>query len=258
MTVGKTLSEPLLLFEVPFGMILFLQWRAARGFASRPLRRLTASLAILFCVLVAMSLPAVAALLERLISMPPAPAVVPFTPDAVVVLSAGYGRGAAPELDVLSEETMARVVRGVAAWKQFPRARLILSGEVPKKGRADSRLAELMAELAVCRGVPREAIVLEPASLRTRDHPRSVLRLPGVTRSTPLLIVSSDDHLRRALFEFRRYFDRVAWVGTHGTMPFSGNWRAWCPSASALWQSSAVIHEALGIVDYRLLPRSGE
>jgi len=58
-------------------------------------------------------------------------------------------------------------------------------------------------------GWPTSAILLEPRSINTREHPIEALKLSGVTSTTPIAVVTSDWHIRRAEQEFRRYFQQV-------------------------------------------------
>lgn len=213
-----------------------------------------AFIAIVVGTLITLSLPVVASLLDAWLYVPASS--TQFEPDCVVVLAGGYDVGARPELDTLSSSTAGRVVGGVAYWKKHPHARFIVTGSLPKSGRSDGRTAELMADLAICHGVPRGVIVREPTALTTRDHPRAVLRLPGVDRDTPLAIVTSAIHMRRAAIEFRKYFTRVECEPLErGNM--LANARTWWPDAGAIWQSTDAIHEWIGIVVYRVTsPRS--
>ncbi len=69
--------------------------------------------------------------------------------------------------------------------------------------------AEIYANAAAWLGVPRQAMLVEPSAQRTSDHGPALLgfTLPEgrrIARDTPLLVVTSAFHSRRALMSFGR------------------------------------------------------
>ena len=66
--------------------------------------------------------------------------------------------------------------------------------------------AEVYAETAQWLGCPSAAIVLDPRPGNTAEHPYSLLELPGldIRRDTPLLVVTSLLHSKRAALTFRK------------------------------------------------------
>jgi uncharacterized SAM-binding protein YcdF (DUF218 family) len=62
-------------------------------------------------------------------------------------------------------------------------------------------------------GVPAEAIIIESVSLNTNGHAKEANGASFLRSSTPLLIVTSDFHLRRARREFSRFFTDIRTVG---------------------------------------------
>jgi uncharacterized SAM-binding protein YcdF (DUF218 family) len=81
--------------------------------------------------------------------------------------------------------------------------------------------SEIYANAAAWLGIPREAMILESKAQGTRDHGAALLgtRLPGgsvIDAETPLLVVTSAFHSRRALLSFHRAgFDRVRVVANY-------------------------------------------
>lgn len=131
-------------------------------------------------------------------------------PDYIFVLGAGYNPGVTDEQDMLGGECYHRVLTAVALWRQFPRAKFVLSGggtDYPE--RPIERLGQLMRKAAILNGVPATQIIMEPHSLNTRQHPIEALKLPGVTANEPIALVTSGWHMRRARREFDRYFLKV-------------------------------------------------
>jgi uncharacterized SAM-binding protein YcdF (DUF218 family) len=117
-------------------------------------------------------------------------------PAYIFVLGGGYLPGVIPEEDVLVVESQRRVLRAITLWRRFPNAWLVLSGAVHEYDgfRGPDRLAQLMADAAMCQGVPISAILLEPRSINTLEHPVEALKLPGVTSTTSIAVVMSDWH----------------------------------------------------------------
>lgn len=66
--------------------------------------------------------------------------------------------------------------------------------------------AEVYAEAARWLGCPPESIVLDPIPGSTADHPRNLLTLAGtlIRKDTPLLVVTSRLHSKRAAMCFRK------------------------------------------------------
>ena len=121
------------------------------------------------------------------------------------MLGGGYDPGVIPDEDILSTESQRRVLHGVTLWRRYPDARLVLSGAMEYLGRRNlGRHAQLMAEVSVNQGVPASAVLLEPRSRNTREHPIEALTLPGVTSATPIAVVTSGWHMRRAQRDFYR------------------------------------------------------
>lgn len=97
--------------------------------------------------------------------------------------------------------------------------------------------AELMRRMALSRGVPDTAILIEPNSRDTVENAREAARLLRVRGGGKVVLVSDRCHLPRAALLFRLAGLRVAgWAGV--------------PSPSISWEIGAAIRECLA------LPRS--
>jgi uncharacterized SAM-binding protein YcdF (DUF218 family) len=109
-----------------------------------------------------------------------------------------------------------------------------------------------MANAAMRRGVPTSAILLEPHSINTLEHPIEALKLPGVTSTTPIAVVTSDWHIRRAEQEFRRYFQQVY---NYPAPPLQGapGLQSLIPSADSLGANTLLLREWVGILWYKIL-----
>jgi len=193
-----------------------------------------------------LAMPLTANVLEATLQIN-SPEEAAFSPTHIFVLGGGYQLGNYPDEDLLIQESQLRVLHGIAVWKRYPVARLVFSGASREDGREDARHAELARDMAVLRGVPTDAIMMETHSLNTRGHPVEALRLPGVSASTPIGLVTSGWHTRRAQREFRRYFQRVALYPVPLVIrPWQ--WQDLVPAADSLDGSTTLLREWAGLL----------
>ena len=124
------------------------------------------------------------------------PAVMVNSPNVyIVVLGSGYAYG--PHINVdsrLSEDGIARLVKGVQLCRKLKSCRLILSGGPP----AD---AETMGKVALSLGIPQREIILEKYSRDTEQEAQFVKPIVG---ATPFIMVTSASHMPRAMGLFQK------------------------------------------------------
>lgn len=240
----RMLADPL-----PIALGILLLGVIGCWFGQRKARAI-ALISITVIFLTALSMPIIA---ERLHDSLDVPHAADMTPDYIVVLSGGMKSGPTADLDMLDEESTKRVLFGVQLWKRHPSARLVLTGAGPLVPNP-IRKAQLMAELALCRGVPAASIVIEPRAKNTREHPVR-LRAMGIPSASRLAIVTSRWHERRAMYEFRKYFPNAS----PQPVPYArkGGATGWFPDAPGLQDSSYATREWAGIVWYRVLDALG-
>lgn len=177
---------------------------------------------------------------------------VAVSPVYIFVLGGGYQMGPDQSEDLLILESQRRVLRGIAVWKSFPNARLVFSGASGGEGRTDEHHAALMRNMAKAGGVPEEQIVMETQSVNTRMHPIKALRLIGVSAATPIGVVTSAWHMRRAQLEFCRYFQHVSLFPVLvAVRPVQ--WQDFVPDAHALTNNTTLLREWVGIFWYTIL-----
>lgn len=183
-----------------------------------------------------------------------APSPDTMIPAFIFILAGGYVPGVTPAEDILVTETQRRVLHGVTLWRRYPKARLVFAGAAydHEDTRGVDRMAQLMAVMALNTGVPASAALLEPRSRNTREHALEALRLPGVTPDTPIAVVTSGVHTRRARREFARYFRRVQ---THPvpSVPRPLGWNDFIPDAGVLGGSTVLLQEWVGMFWYAVL-----
>ncbi len=179
-------------------------------------------------------------------------------PAFIFVLGGGYLPGVVPDEDILVAESQRRVLHGVTLWRRYSDARMVFSGVMEYQGRREpDRHAQLMADAAMNRGVPSSAVLLEPCSRNTREHPVEALTLPGVTSATPIALVTSGWHMRRAQREFCRYFEQVQTYPVPEVQHPVG-WQDFIPDADTLDANTTLLREWVGILWYGALRAQGQ
>jgi uncharacterized SAM-binding protein YcdF (DUF218 family) len=109
-----------------------------------------------------------------------------------------------------------------------------------------------MAETARNRGVSATAVLLESHSVNTRRHPVEALKLPGVTATTPVAVVTSGWHMRRAQREFCLHFEQVqTYAVPKARLPLA--WQDFFPDADTLDANTTLLHECVGMLWYTFL-----
>ena len=135
--------------------------------------------------------------------------------DAVVILSGGVStlRGGGVILTELSTASALRVLEGARVFKLIGAKLAVVSG-----GIADPRVelkpeAQHMADALMQAGVPADSIALDLKATNTFDHARTVRPILEAHHVRQFVIVTSPEHMRRALAVFRSAgFDPVSSV----------------------------------------------
>jgi uncharacterized SAM-binding protein YcdF (DUF218 family) len=244
----KIIVSPYLwfLFLQAAGLLLLLRWvTVERG------RFLIRLLLVLTFLLTIISTPLSGNWLKKTLAIHPTEKNTT-QPVVIFVLAGGYLLGAVHDGDVLGVESHRRVLHAVGIWRCHPDAILVFSGGEDQGMLRSERVTQLMADVAMCRGVPRSSILLEPRSTNTREHPIEALKLPGMTPTTSIGVVTSDWHIRRAEQEFRRYFQQVY---TYPVSPLRGmqGLQSFIPTADSLDDNTTLFREWVGILWYKIL-----
>ncbi len=179
-------------------------------------------------------------------------------PEYIFVLGGGYILGAQADEDILNSESERRVAHAVTVWRRYPRATIVFSGAAYLRDgvRGHDRMTQLMSAGAGMRGVPEQFLLQEPNSINTREHPIEALKLRGVMPSTPIAVVTSDWHIRRARREFCRSFEAVLTSAVPARI-HSVSWQDFIPDPGALNFNTALLREWVGSLWYEILNRSG-
>ncbi len=249
----RSLVEPLWLPMVVLAAVWVAVWRSRT--ISRRLRIIGAvALGALWFV----STPFVALVLETPLSVE-STTEPDWRPDYIYVLAAGFDIGDSPAEDSSGLETTRRVNRAVALWREHPTATLVMAGIQPgtESLRKADQQGKLMQDQAERMGVPAASIIIDAVSTNTNGHAKVARDQDFLSPDTPLAIVTSDFHLRRARREFSRFFGNLRMVGsdpditddTFGDVSLRSFW----PQVDALRDSTTYLREyaALALSDLR-------
>ena len=249
----RDLVEPLWFLVVVLIGVCTVLWRTRRLVRSTKITGAAALTALWF-----LSTPFGALVIER--PLVAESALEPgWAPDYIYVLSGGYDIGDKPEYDSSGLETLRRVNKAAEMWKQYSDAVLVMAGSQPGMDglRPANQQGLLMQVQAERLGVPTSKIRVETISLNTNGHAK-VARDSGWHQPTdPLMIVTSDFHLRRSRREFARFFSNLMMVGSDPIITDDSfgdvSLRSFIPQVDALSDSTIYLREyvALTLSDLR-------
>jgi uncharacterized SAM-binding protein YcdF (DUF218 family) len=173
---------------------------------------------------------------------------------AIVLLGGGTATIEADDrsrhIVVMHHAVAARVLEAARVYDLIGPVWIISSGGVSKSNVYREPSGVTMRDALVKLGIPESRIVLETASLSTRDQAMLIaplLRSLGVTHS---VLVTSDIHMRRSLGAFR--MAGVSVVPAIASDPMVadslGQWAL--PSERGFRLSDSLVHESLGLAYY--------
>lgn len=163
----------------------------------------------------------------------------------VVVLGGGHVTNTElPITSQLNEPVIVRLIEGIRIQRQYPEAKLILSGGTI---RDPNPQAKLLAELALELGVSEKDIILESESKDTKDE---ALMIRALVENHPFALVTSASHMPRAMALFRKAgMNPIAAPTDHLVKDLHGSgFSTWFPSALNLHKSERAVYESLGIL----------
>ena len=175
------------------------------------------------------------------------------TPTTIVLLSGGMRRDAADaqDFDVLNTSSLQRTLAAATLARNTPGATLVVTGGARIGGGNDIAQSSVMADVAKLVGVPSDSIRAETAATTTWENAETVRALQPALPSR-IWLVTSALHMPRSLLAFRAAgFAPCAYPADFRAAPFE-SFANLLPSASAIANSDAVLHEWVGEVAYRM------
>lgn len=200
-------------------------------------------------LLYALSTPLVAGSLIRLLQAEPLPANANLSGvGAIVVLGAGRYANA-PEYggDTASTLALERLRYGARLQRQTGLP-ILATGGAPDGGIPEGRFMQEILEKEF--GVPVRWV--EDASDNTRENALFSRRILAKEHIRKILLVTHAWHMARARTAFERAGFEVIPAGTHFSPPRPPELMNFVPDASALRSSAYALHEAFGLLWYRL------
>ena len=180
-------------------------------------------------------------------------ACAPPEPRVIVVLSGGMRRDAedARDFGVLNIASLQRTLAGAELARRIPGAELVIAGGARIGGGNDIAQSTVMANVAQQLGVPAAAIRTETTSTTTWENATNLRALQPALPAR-IWLVTSAMHMPRSLRAFRAAgFEPGAYPTDVRTGGFEGVAEL-LPSAGAIADTNAVLHEWVGEIAYRL------
>jgi uncharacterized SAM-binding protein YcdF (DUF218 family) len=173
--------------------------------------------------------------------------------DAIVVLSGmvDLQRSHAGRIELNSSSD--RIIAGILLAKDYPDALLILSGGSGNLFDQSNSEANLMKSLALRFGISEARIRVDLHSRNTYENAVASKTILATANISSFVLVTSASHMKRALGCFRKValnpipyaVDFRNHLGQYGLFSF-------LPQAGSLRESTAAIHEYVGIITYKL------
>ncbi|MGC9453035.1 MAG: YdcF family protein [Oceanipulchritudo sp.] len=179
-------------------------------------------------------------------------------PDFILVAASGYLIMEDSREDVLYDRTASRVATAANLHARYPDAVLIMQGTGYKQGpggatvRPSGQQGALMKRLAISLGVPEDKIRIEDQSRNSREHVEALAALPGISRDSRLVVVSSDWHIRRLRMVFQPVFPNTVYCPSETPGQFRWSLSAFWPNEGSLARSRTYLREWAGILYYVL------
>ena len=114
-----------------------------------------------------------------------------------------------------------------------------------------------MKRQAEIEGVPSHKIFLDTLSVNTWDHPKKLTELSNIDTNMVVGIVTSKWHMRRALWSFKRYFNKiqVSTITSYPSIdPISDIYTSckFYPNSLTIAKTTLMLHEWIGLLWYNL------
>jgi uncharacterized SAM-binding protein YcdF (DUF218 family) len=252
------LSKLLPLLFYPLGLTIVLTI-AGLVLIKRRRRRLASLLGIIAVwILYWSSTDLVAQGLTQSLEFQNLPASIP-SADAIVILGGATKSATSPRVLPEVGEAGDRVIYGAKLYKDGKAPKIILSGgRIPWGGDIGSESSD-MAILLDLFGVPRDAILEDPASLNTIENAKNVKQLIERENIRSMLLVTSGTHMPRSLAIFRKLGMEVSPAPTDfqstnvpQAVQGRGQLLKLLPDAENLMLTTRALKEWVGLVVYRL------
>lgn len=244
------LSKILPVFVMPLSVVSLLLLVALVFLRRNKLRTAAGFLVLGLVVLWTASTPFVAGQLYRYIesSYPPVPLQDIPVRGCMIVLGGALGAPLPPRVNVEMNEAVDRIYQAAKLYKAGKAPVVIVTGGNQPWSESLTAEADLIRDLLMEWGVPKDAIFLEGSSRNTRENALYSKNILNAINCNEALLVTSAAHMPRALAAFRSVGVNVTPVSTdvralNLTMPVAMDF---VPSAEALAMTSEALREWIG------------
>lgn len=182
---------------------------------------------------------------------------VPTQPEAIVILGGGTLFDQKTGIQTLHPVSAMRLLQGYFLFQKEHLLCVVSGGTL--WGKEPRGEGELMQDMLLGLGVPAEKIIVENRARTTWENARFVVPLLKERGITTFYLVSSQIHLRRAVFAFTYLYpeSHIVPVSAHPVFDRKPlTLEDFLPSLEALSASSAFFHEWWGLLFYRLVKPS--
>ncbi len=248
------LSKLLPAFLYPLGLALLLAFVALLFGRFRRLRRSALVVAILLLWLP--SMPATANLLALgwEAAYPPVAAAMLPQADAIVVLGGIAAQPLPPRIVPDLNGSADRLFETARLFHAGKAAHVVVSGGNLPWNEVVAPEAEWIARYLGELGIPAEAVTLEEKSRNTRENALFTAAILGDKGWHSVLLVTSADHMRRAMASFRKagVSATAAPADIQARTPVYDSVLDFLPNADALATTTSIVKEMIGLLYYRL------
>lgn len=250
------LDKILPLFVCPVGLTILVGMAALvlslRGFVGASRVLLAAAVALLWVA----STPLFSNWLYGRLEARYPPAAIEELPksDVVIVLGGAIGRQLPPRLAPDASESIDRVLHTARLFRAGKAEAILVSGGNLPWQTGSPPEAEVIADLLVELGVPRNAITLDTESRNTRENALDSVAFMNLEGWRNALLVTSAAHMPRALAVFEKAGVGAVPASTDVriTYPLFESVLDLLPTAAALSLTTDALKEHLGILVYRM------
>lgn len=144
----------------------------------------------------------------------------------------------------------ARVLEAVRIFRSTPSATVISSGGLLRPTDPGTPTGEAMAQALLSLGIPESQLLVETVARNTHEEAVVVAQMLRRRPPAPVVLVTVDLHMRRAVGTFNAAGIRVIPAIARSPDADLTSSERWLPSNRGLWHSGFVVHEVLGIAYY--------
>jgi uncharacterized SAM-binding protein YcdF (DUF218 family) len=169
--------------------------------------------------------------------------------DVIVVLGGGAHDIQALNNTSPSESSAARLLHGVEIFNKYGAKYLICAG----KGAGRMSEGEVMAQMALSLGVPKEKIRIDSKSNNTWEHAVELNKM-FTNKNIQVGVVTSGYHMKRSEREFKKYFSNVVPLPASYSYssPTEKDMLKYIPQTAALNATATTLREIIGSIWYEI------